>query len=146
MGTLSTDNLKFLICCSLNELFIPSSNCVLSQHIKNHFFSVYNIHPSPAQAPPGIKKNLLRSYESWSPEFVSRDNNTVRSQALFALAWFHAVCQERRNFIPQGWTKFYEFSLSDLRAGADIINRLSVGRSKWFFFRFFFLITNSGGL
>ena len=27
----------------------------------------------------------------------------------------------------QGWTKFYEFSLSDLRAGADIIDRLCVG-------------------
>ena len=24
----------------------------------------------------------------------------------------------------QGWTKFYEFSMSDLRAGADIIDRL----------------------
>ncbi|XP_022103094.1 cytoplasmic dynein 2 heavy chain 1-like isoform X1 [Acanthaster planci] len=82
------------------------------------------------EAPPGIKKNLLRSYESWSPEFISKDNNTIRAQALFALAWFHAVCQERRNFIPQGWTKFYEFSLSDLRAGADIINRLSKSKSK----------------
>ncbi|XP_033632471.1 cytoplasmic dynein 2 heavy chain 1-like isoform X2 [Asterias rubens] len=82
------------------------------------------------EAPPGIKKNLLRSYESWSPEFISKDNNTVRSQALFALAWFHAVCQERRNYIPQGWTKFYEFSMSDLRAGADIINRLAVGKGK----------------
>ena len=26
--------------------------------------------------------------------------------------------------IPQGWSKFYEFSLSDLRAGASIIDRL----------------------
>lgn len=31
---------------------------------------------------------------------------------------------ERRNFIPQGWTKFYEFSFSDLRAGAEVIDRL----------------------
>ena len=49
-------------------------------------------------------------------------------QALFALAWFHAVAQERRNFIPQGWTKFYEFSLGDLRAGADICDRLCAGK------------------
>ena len=82
------------------------------------------------KAPPGIKKNLLRTYEGWSSEFVSKDNNTVRSQALFALAWFHAVCQERRNYIPQGWTKYYEFSMSDLRAGADIIDRLSAGRGN----------------
>ena len=33
-------------------------------------------------------------------------------------------------FVPlnlQGWTKFYEFSQSDLRAGADIIDRLCAG-------------------
>ena len=53
------------------------------------------------QAPPGVKKNMLRTYESWSPEFVSGTGNTVRSQALFALAWFHAMVQERRNYIPQ---------------------------------------------
>ncbi|KAI0210443.1 Cytoplasmic dynein 2 heavy chain 1 [Lamellibrachia satsuma] len=76
------------------------------------------------EAPPGVKKNLLRTYESWSPEFVSGNGNTVRSQALFALAWFHAMVQERRNYIPQGWTKFYEFGLSDLRAGAQIVDRL----------------------
>uniref|UniRef100_A0A7N9ATV1 Cytoplasmic dynein 2 heavy chain 1 n=1 Tax=Mastacembelus armatus TaxID=205130 RepID=A0A7N9ATV1_9TELE len=51
----------------------------------------------------------------------------ARAQSLFCLAWFHAVCQERRNYIPQGWTKFYEFSLSDLRAGFEIIDRLFEG-------------------
>lgn len=28
----------------------------------------------------------------------------------------------------QGWTKFYEFSMSDLRAGFEIIDRLFEGR------------------
>ncbi|CAK8696967.1 unnamed protein product [Clavelina lepadiformis] len=81
------------------------------------------------EAPPGVKKNLFRTYDNWTPEFVSRGSKSskssvTRSQALFALAWFHAVLQERRNFIPQGWTKFYEFSLGDLRAAADITDRL----------------------
>ncbi|CAB3978327.1 cytoplasmic dynein 2 heavy chain 1-like [Paramuricea clavata] len=76
------------------------------------------------ESPPGIKKNLQRTYESWTPEFIKRGESSVRAQALFVLAWFHAVVQERRNYIPQGWTKFYEFSLSDLRAGAEIIDRL----------------------
>jgi hypothetical protein len=53
------------------------------------------------KAPPGVKRNLLRTYESWSPEYVSKGGNIVRSQALFALAWFHAVLQERRMYIPQ---------------------------------------------
>ncbi|XP_053095782.1 cytoplasmic dynein 2 heavy chain 1 isoform X3 [Pangasianodon hypophthalmus] len=79
------------------------------------------------EAPPGLKKNLLRTYESWSSEQISKGGNIARAQSLFCLAWFHAVCQERRNYIPQGWTKFYEFSLSDLRAGFDIIDRLFEG-------------------
>ncbi|GAA6081849.1 cytoplasmic dynein 2 heavy chain 1 isoform X1 [Tachysurus ichikawai] len=79
------------------------------------------------EAPPGLKKNLLRTYESWSSEQISKGGNTSRAQSLFCLAWFHAVCQERRNYVPQGWTKFYEFSLSDLRAGFNIIDRLFEG-------------------
>ncbi|KAM4566457.1 cytoplasmic dynein 2 heavy chain 1 isoform 3-T3 [Odontesthes bonariensis] len=79
------------------------------------------------EAPPGLKKNLLRTYESWNPEQISKGGNLTRAQSLFCLAWFHAVCQERRNYIPQGWTKFYEFSLSDLRAGFEIIDRLFEG-------------------
>ncbi|KAM4699205.1 cytoplasmic dynein 2 heavy chain 1 [Discoglossus pictus] len=79
------------------------------------------------EAPPGLKKNMLRTYESWSPEQISKSGLSSRAQALFCLAWFHAVCQERRNYIPQGWTKFYEFSLSDLRAAYDIIDRLFEG-------------------
>ncbi|XP_053312461.1 cytoplasmic dynein 2 heavy chain 1 isoform X2 [Spea bombifrons] len=79
------------------------------------------------EAPPGLKKNLLRTYESWTPEQINKRNLPSRAQALFSLAWFHAVCQERRNYIPQGWTKFYEFSLSDLRAAYDIIDRLYEG-------------------
>ncbi|KAM3616882.1 uncharacterized protein V6R79_025341 [Siganus canaliculatus] len=79
------------------------------------------------EAPPGLKKNLLRTYESWTPEQISKGGVLSRAQSLFCLAWFHAVCQERRNYIPQGWTKFYEFSLSDLRAGFEIIDRLFEG-------------------
>lgn len=76
------------------------------------------------QAPAGVKKNLHRTYDSWSPELVARGNNVNRAQALFVLAWFHAVVQERRTYIPQGWSKFYEFSLADLKAGCDILDRL----------------------
>ena len=59
------------------------------------FFCFFN------QAPPGIKKNLQRTYDSWSPEFISRGKSSIRAQALFVLAWFHAIVQERRNYIPQ---------------------------------------------
>lgn len=73
------------------------------------------------EAPPGIKKNLQRIYDLWTPEFIAK-GSVLRAQALFALAWFHSVIQERRNFIPQGWNKFYEFSSADLRSSADILD------------------------
>jgi dynein heavy chain 2 len=53
-----------------------------------------------AKSPPGIKKNIKRTYENWTPEFIGKGGIT-RSQALFGLSWFHAVMQERRNYIPQ---------------------------------------------
>ena len=52
------------------------------------------------EAPPGVKKNLLRTFEIWTPEEFSRGNVT-RSQILFLLAWFHAIVQERRKYTPQ---------------------------------------------
>ena len=37
------------------------------------------------------------------------------------------MVQERRAYVPQGWSKFYEFSFADLRSGADIINQACDG-------------------
>lgn len=83
------------------------------------------------EAPPGVKRNLQRTYDSWSQEYISQGKSIYRSQTLFALAWFHAVVQERRCYIPQGWSKFYEFSLSDLRAAASIIDRFCTGECEF---------------
>jgi dynein heavy chain 2 len=78
------------------------------------------------ESPPGIKQNLLRTYESWDPAYISKGGVT-RAQTLFCLAWFHAIVQERRTYIPQGFTKFYEFSFADLRSGADVIDNIYKG-------------------
>jgi len=81
------------------------------------------------EAPPGLQKNLQRTYESlMHREFVER-GSPARAQLLFVLSWFHAVLQERRTYIPQGWTKFYEFSPADLRSAADICDS-AVGSSQ----------------
>ena len=51
-----------------------------------------------------------------------------------ALNWLHALVQERRTYIPQGWSKFYEFSYSDLKSGQMIIEeqfRLHKNSSKF---------------
>ncbi|KAK9815706.1 hypothetical protein WJX72_008353 [[Myrmecia] bisecta] len=78
------------------------------------------------EAPPGLKRNLQRTYEAWGPQFVGA-GTPLRAQLLFMLAWFHGIVQERRTYIPQGWSKFYEFSFSDLRSGADLIGLGTAG-------------------
>ena len=76
------------------------------------------------EAPVGVKYNMLRTYERWSDDYIAQGNNPVRSRLLFSLTWFHVVLQERCNFIPFGWSQYYEFSLSDLRAAANFIDRM----------------------
>ena len=75
------------------------------------------------ESPPGLKKNLTRTYETWTAEFIN-SGSSVRAQSLFVLAFIHAVLQERRVYIPQGWTKFYEFSGGDLRTASAIVSRV----------------------
>jgi dynein heavy chain 2 len=75
------------------------------------------------EAPPGVKKNLQRTLESWNQNWFGNGSD-VRSQVMFVCAHFHAVMQERRTYIPQGWTKFYEFSQSDLQSACETVSIL----------------------
>ena len=76
------------------------------------------------ELPVGVKYNMLRTYEHWSDDYVALGMNPARSRLLFCLTWFHVVLQERCNYIPFGWSQYYEFSLSDLRAAANFIDRM----------------------
>ncbi len=80
-------------------------------------------HKVTYEAPPGIKKNLQRTYEGW-PAAQFEQGTVFKAQMYFILAWFQAIVQERRTYIPQGWSKFYEFSYGDLKAGTTIIDLL----------------------
>lgn len=88
------------------------------------------------ESPPGIKKNLQGTIATWDDSIPSNDpvspvakskasststQDEMKMKLFFVLAVFHAVLQERRNFIPQGFTKFYEFSYGDLRAGSYVM-------------------------
>ncbi|DBA00111.1 TPA: hypothetical protein N0F65_000402 [Lagenidium giganteum] len=81
------------------------------------------------ESPPGMKKNLQRTYAAWSSEFISK-GTPARAQLLFLLAFFHALLQERRTYIPQGWTKFYEFSFGDFRAGSNVMELACKGTNQ----------------
>ena len=54
------------------------------------------------EAPPGIKKSLLRTYEHWDPVYLKKQS-PLQCQILFNLAWFHGLVLERRTYVPQGW-------------------------------------------
>lgn len=73
------------------------------------------------ESPPGIKKNIQQSLLTWNIEEI-KSSSTVKVQLLFLLSLFHAIIQERRTYIPQGWSIFYEFSSSDLKIGNEIIS------------------------
>ena len=71
------------------------------------------------ETPPGVKKNMERIYQQWSVDLLNNINQPNIFQALFSLAFIHAILQERRTYIPQGWSKFYEFSYSDLKVSTE---------------------------
>ncbi|XP_075742036.1 dynein cytoplasmic heavy chain beethoven [Rhipicephalus microplus] len=79
------------------------------------------------EPPAGVRRSMRRTYDAWGPSALN-GASLLCAQAHFALAWLHAILQERLSYVPQGWTKRYEFSEADLRAGADAVQRLC-GRS-----------------
>lgn len=103
-------------------------------HLKFPPILLETCHKVTYEAPPGIKKNLQRTYQGWSPQMFEQ-GTVFKARMYFVLAWFHAIVQERRTYIPQGWSKFYEFSYGDLKAGTTIIDLLIAenkdGRLKW---------------
>uniref|UniRef100_A0A1I7UMZ6 Cytoplasmic dynein 2 heavy chain 1 n=1 Tax=Caenorhabditis tropicalis TaxID=1561998 RepID=A0A1I7UMZ6_9PELO len=85
------------------------------------------------EPPPGVRNNLLRTYTQIDRTANSR--NVVTFQSIFVLAWLHALLQERRTFIPQGWTKFYEFGASDVRVAKSFVEQLTENKADWEFVR-----------
>jgi len=82
------------------------------------------------ETPPGVKNNLSRTFN-----YVTPTQDMQYNQLLFILSWFHALIQERRKYIPQGWSKYYEFSFGDLKAGeltlAAVTQEIKGGKPQW---------------
>lgn len=75
------------------------------------------------ESPPGVKKNIERAYTLVDSAFISA--SALNSELVFVLSYFHSVIQERRNFIPQGWSKYYEFSYADFVAAIKLFDSLA---------------------
>jgi dynein heavy chain 2 len=76
------------------------------------------------ESPPGVKKNIERAYSLVDPTFLA--SSALNNQLVFVLSYFHSVIQERRNYIPQGWSKYYEFSYADFVAALKLFDSLGV--------------------
>ncbi|RWS31787.1 cytoplasmic dynein 2 heavy chain 1-like protein [Leptotrombidium deliense] len=60
------------------------------------------------------------------------DSSLKAIQEFNRIAYFHAVCIERRQYVPFGWTKNYDFGFNDFKSALNLIEEVkkSVNR-KW---------------
>ena len=78
---------------------------------------------STVEPSKGLKANLLRTYTTYSEEYLN-SNTKIQpwKKLLFSLSFFHAVVQERRKFGSLGWNIPYEFTDGDLQICTKQLN------------------------
>ena len=75
------------------------------------------------ELPQGIKSNVLRTFRTVFTKEEAERSPKERIRLYFQLTWLHAIIIERRKYVPIGWSKAYEFSLSDLYCAKEILNQ-----------------------
>ncbi|GMT01207.1 hypothetical protein PENTCL1PPCAC_23381, partial [Pristionchus entomophagus] len=95
------------------------------------------------ESPPGIRNNMINSYSQLGD---SSGRSVLTAQTTFVAVWLHALMQERRSFIPQAWTRYYEFSTADVRMAKAIVETMTQSDAvDWAFIRGLYEFTIYGG-
>uniref|UniRef100_A0A182JQU2 Cytoplasmic dynein 2 heavy chain 1 n=1 Tax=Anopheles christyi TaxID=43041 RepID=A0A182JQU2_9DIPT len=116
LTTTLDDALKAITLADGFRLWLTSES---DQHIGEAFQKKCNkvLYESPAGLKHKLK--LLLDQHAQSVSTKKRDYKTIKLYVgLFLL---HSIIQERRSYIPQGWSKRYDFSDADLRTAMDMI-------------------------
>lgn len=72
------------------------------------------------EAPNSIKSKVQRLIQQWRT-MLERKRDAKLLKVYIVLFIFNSVLQERRAYVPQGWSASYEFSDADLKTAIDII-------------------------
>ncbi len=74
------------------------------------------------EPPRGIKANLKRNFAEITDQWLDDCKKQKEYRKMvFAVAFFHAIVQERRKFGPLGWNVTYEFNDSDLNTSFTML-------------------------
>ena len=73
------------------------------------------------EPPEGVKRNVRRSLQ----QLQQRQAELGNVKKTILLSWLHAILQERRRFVPQGWIKEYDWSEADLEAACELVVKTS---------------------
>lgn len=67
---------------------------------------------------------MKRSFTNLIERYSKKSKSSNSARLFFVIACVHAVLQERRTYIPQGWSKWYEFSDTDLTSTFTLVQEL----------------------
>ncbi|KAJ8675957.1 hypothetical protein QAD02_011743, partial [Eretmocerus hayati] len=73
------------------------------------------------EPPEGVKRNVKRSLQ----QLLQRSSMMNDPKRSLMISWLHAILQERRKFVPQGWTKAYAWSEAELEAACELVVKIS---------------------
>ncbi|CAG9772440.1 unnamed protein product [Ceutorhynchus assimilis] len=119
----SVDNFRLWLISESTEKF----NSVLSQ---NSLKIAY-------EEPQGIGNNMQRIYSSLGEKYNNKLNRTS-ARLFFVFACLHALVQERRKYVPQGWSKYYEFNHTDMQTSLSLTEdfwNVETTRIQWQFIK-----------